>query len=141
MIHKAYFYRYRQALERSLSSEKIVNKASEHASACTEERAPQKLDKNQPGTVEEQFIKMKEDAVKETDGSNAFHGFEQIAPGIFQFRQQAYGGKDYAVPPRLFPPFQSEVMHSQKAGELGFKRVDGLPGPYQHYSTPVFQFT
>lgn len=70
-----------------------------------------------------------------------FSGFKEMAPGIYQFQQTAPGGKEVELPAKLLPPLCSEHNNPQNAGELGFKRVDGLPGPFQHYKTPVFQFT
>ncbi len=141
MLHKPYFIRYRQALERSLSAQNSCKKAAENDIACCEDSAQKTPDQNQSCAVDEQSNKMNKDTIAETADKNAFQGFRQIAPGIFQFKPPAPGIMGNTVPPGLFPPCYSEVAKPQKAGELGFIRLDGLPGPYHNYRTPVFQFT
>lgn len=140
MLHKPYFIRYRQALERSLSAQNSTKKTAENDIACRDGSALKTPDQNQFCAADEPK-KMNKDTIADTADKNAFHGFKQIAPGIFQFKTPAPGNMGNTVPPGLFHPCYSEDAKTQKAGELGFKRLDGLPGPYQNYRTPVFQFT
>lgn len=141
MIHNPYFSRYRQALERSLSAQRSAKKAAENDSPCREDSDEQRLEETQPVAVGEQLNVEKKDADAEPD-KNVLQGFEQIAPGIFKFSHPKLNLKGNGVPPVLYPSFQSGVvLKSQNDREPGFIRVDGLPGPYQHYGTPVFQFT
>lgn len=142
MIRNPYFSRYQQALERSLSAQRSAKKASENDSPCREDSDEKRFEETQPVAVEEQLNEVKKDADAETADKNFLQGFEQIAPGIFKFSHPKLNMKGNGVPPVLYPSFQSGVvLKSQKDREPGFIRVDGLPGPYQHYSTPVFQFT
>lgn len=141
MLHKPYFIRYRQALERSLSAKNSCKKTAENDNACREDSDQKTTDQNQSCTASEQSNKMNKDNIAETADKSAFHGFKQIVPGIFQFQHPASGIIGNTVPPGLFSTCHSEVARPQKAGELEFKRLDGLPGPYQNYRTPVFQFT
>lgn len=139
MFRRVYFNPYRQALERYLSSRK---EALEDKSDCLKDSTQEKREHNQPIDEEVQSdnrtIKA---AAQNSAGKDVIGGFKEIAPGIYQFRQPAPGSKGHDVPPKLYPPCQPGHLRPQRAGEVGFKRVDGLPGPYQNYSTPVFQFT
>lgn len=142
MIRNPYFIRYRQAMERSLSAQKSIKKTAENDAARSEDSAHKKPDQNQPCADGVPPNNLQKDDVGKPAGNSDFKGFRQIAPGIFQFRQPSYGNKDYNTPSELLSLLPApENTQPQKAGEMGFKRVDGLPGPYQHYRTPVFQFT
>lgn len=141
MIQKVYFNRYRQAVERSLSSRRPAQEARENKSTCSEENPPGKFAQERPGAVKKQSNSIPKDAVEVHAGKNVIDGFKEIAPGIYQFRQPMPGGKGYDLPPKLIPLYQPVITKRQNTGELGFQRIDGIPGPYQNYSTPVFQFT
>lgn len=135
MLQKVYFSRYQQAIERSLSSRRYAQKAIKNKIACSEDSDPGKPEPGQPAGAEEQTCSITKDIAREHAGKSAINGFKEIAPGIYQFFPPTPGGKGYGAP-KLFPPGQP---HSKYEPE--FQRVDGLPGAYQHYSTPVFQFT
>jgi len=140
LLQKVYFSRYQQAIERSLSSRRHAQKAVINKSACSEDSVPGKLEPGQPAGAEEQSCSITKDIAREHAGKSVINGFKEIAPGIYQFFQFTPGGKGYGAPPKLFPiMFNPGQPHSKCEPE--FQRVDGLPGPYQHYSTPVFQFT
>lgn len=141
MIRKVYFSRYRQAVERSLSSRRPEQEAIENKSTLSEENSTGKFDQERPDAAEKQSNSIPEDAVEEHAGKNVIDGFKEIAPGIYQFCQQMPGGKGYDLPPKLIPFYQPVIAKRQSTGELGFQRIDGMPGPYQNYSSPVFQFT
>ncbi len=142
MIRNPYFIRYRQAMERSLSTQKSTKKTAENDAACREDSAYKKPDQNQPCADGVTPDNLQKDEAGKPAGNSDFKGFRQIAPGIFQFRPPSYGNKDN-IPSELMSllPVPEKTQPHQRAGEMGFKRVDGLPGPYQHYNTPVFQFT
>ncbi|MFX4260809.1 hypothetical protein ACOBQJ_01285 [Pelotomaculum propionicicum] len=137
MFRRVYFNPYRQALERYLSSRQ---EALEDKRDCLKD-STMKREQKQQCHKEVQSGNLPGKAAENSAGKDVIGGFKEIAPGIYQFRQPAPASKGYEVPPKLYPSCQSGHLNPQRAGELGFKRVDGLPGPYQHYNTPVFQFT
>ncbi|MDD4335120.1 MAG: hypothetical protein PHY77_05895 [Desulfotomaculaceae bacterium] len=133
MIQIKYLNRYSQAAGKTPSPRRPAQEALENKNACSEKSTPEEPVRDQPDALLEQSNSMAEEAVKAHAGNNVIDGYKEIAPGIYQFLQLTHGGKGYNAPP--------QITNAQKACEPKFQRVDGLPGPYQHYNTPVFQFT
>lgn len=86
----------------------------------------------------------KEEVLKDNPPAD-FHRFEQVAPGVFQFKQNGENPSLIAVQqPQNYTLYHlpcTSLPGTSELAESGFLRVDGIPGPYEHYQTPVYQFT
>jgi len=72
--------------------------------------------------------------------------FNQVSPGLFQFKKshQAAVAAVHPSNSRPEPGKQTPQLkdyEKTKNSEVGFVRLDTLPGVYSKYSTPVYQFT
>lgn len=89
-------------------------------------------------------LKNKEAAI-EPEQPLTHPGFEQIAPGVFQFKHPSLKEKLGVIPPVIAHPTPElwgfQLKETSAMEEAGFIRVDGLPGSFEHYKTPVYQFT
>lgn len=85
----------------------------------------------------------KNGAESKTDESADLPGFEKVGPGLFQFKNPKWTTP--AAQPQYGQPkkqeLQQQVHYNPPPASEGFARVNGIPGPYQNFPTPVYQFT
>ncbi|NQS74986.1 MAG: hypothetical protein HQP61_00890 [Peptococcaceae bacterium] len=149
MFQKVYLPRYQQAANSSQSRPKIIKEESKNknSSESITKNIPRKFPQERQVAAERKTNNNRQDvAVEKTNrqdaaGVNASKkvvaGFKEIAPGTYQFLQS--GEKKHEQAPGLILP--PEATGCWEACEQRFRRVDRLAGPYQHYNTPVYQFT
>lgn len=127
-MYKLPYVNYRKAL---LGSRPDANRENTVKNSVIRDMTDEKPDKD----VDQKPL----ENIKNTEHS----GFVKLAPGIFQFKRSVEITVLPALPKELQKEKQMILSHFEyipESGERGFIRVDGLPGPYENYDTPVFQF-
>ncbi len=137
MIQKKYLNRYRLAAEKRPPSPGPDQAVPENKSAGSEKSAL----RDQPDAEIEQLNSIERDTAGMHGEKSVVDRYKEIAPGIYQFLRPAHGGEECNVQPELTHFCLPQVININSACEPEFQRVDGVPGPYQHYGTPVYQFT
>lgn len=149
MLNSHYFYYRQQITKRGLSKdqekEKEIREKIDQNSFLENTNTPINLDESaEVAPTDVQSEAAEKENIKQPVGNSEINGFEQVAPGVFQFKQNWDKAASVLAPPQNYPVNHLPSTPLPKAPELeepGFLRVDGIPGPYEHYQTPVYQFT
>lgn len=133
MTYKPYFPYYRNAFRQNLThkADKMEDVDKDNQKAVVEEQ----------GEKDNQSVEINEKAAV-----FEHNNFNQVSPGLFQFKKphQAAVAAVHPSNSRLEPGKQTPQFkdcEKTKNSEVGFVRLDTLPGVYSKYSTPVYQFT
>lgn len=148
VIYKSYINYRHQVLERNLSFEKNEKEAANknNSDMGNNENLAVSEPANTvkpPGDI--QTGSENKEAVNETVKSLAHPGFKQIAPGIFQFKHPSLTDAADIIPSGVASPTPEllglQTKETPELEEAGFIKISGIPGPFEHYQTPVYQFT
>ena len=133
MTYKPYFPYYRNAFRQNFTAkaDKMEEVKMDNQRKVVEERGE---NANLPAGINEKASVFEH------------NGFNQVGPGLFQFKKSRQAAavsvrpSDYRPEPGKQKP-QLNDSEKTKNSEAGFVRLDTLPGVYSKYSTPVYQFT
>jgi len=147
MINRPYYYRHflerRPLKENKVKEKNISNEIDQKANLDKENNITRHNESAQTSQVAAGPQLNKEETVKNKPTAE-LRGFEKVAPGVFQFKQNWQNPSPLIMWPQSKPAFHLKgppELGTPELAESGFIRVDGIPGPYEHYQTPVYQFT
>ncbi|MHB1043042.1 MAG: hypothetical protein ACYC0Q_09415 [Eubacteriales bacterium] len=147
MAYNQNFPYFQQSLIRNYPTKAEV-KVSEVITGNNNVIEDQKSDETVQNTSEAQEVEKQDNFNNDADENNTpenaeIPGFEQVGPGYFQFKNSS--GTRPVFPPLPSRTCKQEVQQQAKIippqASAGFNRVNGLPGPYQNFPAPVYQFT
>lgn len=139
-IKRNYFGRYEVEAPEGKTGNKKVTDEEKSVDTMQNTKEIQKVEKQE---VEKQVDSETSGAESKTDESGDLPGFEQVGPGLFQFKSPKWTTP--AAQPLCGQPqkqeLQQQVYYNPPPASEGFARVNGIPGAYQNFPTAVYQFT
>lgn len=151
MLLNSNYFNYRQKVTKQGPSKQQKEEGKEIVEVIDQnafsenENVPINRNESAEAQVDVQCQAAEKESIKKKSVVNSdVQGFEQVSPGVFQFKHTPQNTSPSVMPKLNYPAYPMQYTpqpENTDMAESGFLRVDGVPGPYEQYQTPVYQFT